>query len=69
MDDSNIPDHVIRLHQERDDLANKLGKLDAYMATGHFLELDSVERGLMAAQVVVMREYLELLKRRIAITS
>lgn len=59
-------DFLGRLHVERNDLAEKLGKLTTFLAGDSFRRLPAIQRELLEAQRIHMSEYLAVLDARLA---
>jgi len=59
------PEHVQRVHTERRELFEKLEKLEAFIAGPAIGELDKVDAMLLELQASAMRQYLEILVRRL----
>lgn len=58
--------HEQRVIDEREELADKLGKLSTFAAGETFAGLPEVDQVLLAGQRDVMSAYLKILDRRIA---
>lgn len=58
--------HQHRMLTERDDLADKVAKLDAYTGSERFRTVDQDEQMRMVRQLNHMRGYLQALDERIA---
>lgn len=61
--------HVDRMRQEHCELCDRLNKLDAFINTAKFNYLPVPEKARMKHQLVVMRDYVEVLGHRIACAS
>ncbi|QWL69401.1 hypothetical protein HQ397_04155 [Aeromonas hydrophila] len=61
--------HVDRMRQEHCELCDRLNKLNAFINTAKFNYLPAPEKGRMMHQLVVMRDYFEVLGNRIACAS
>ena len=59
---------LTRLHAERDELAARLEKLDAFIGSLASLALSFYEKEDLSLQADVMRRYLTILNRRISRT-
>ena len=64
-----MQDFVKRLIVERDELIDKLEKLQDFFATDKFENLDNENKMLLSTQLNIMRAYLSILKRRIDINN
>lgn len=62
-------DFRIRVLTERDDLAHKIAKLNAYIVSPAFFDqvTDQNERNCLSAQASVMQSYVNVLNARIAL--
>lgn len=58
--------HQVRVVNEKNELDEKLAKLEKFFATDIYLGLPSAERGLLRVQCHLMRGYSEVLGERIA---
>lgn len=58
--------HQQRVVDERAELDEKVKKLGAFVDGLAFAAIDPVDRALLREQLVVMRQYLYVLKQRIA---
>ena len=56
---------LTRLYDERNDLVHKIEKLDAFLFTDSFNELDQRQQGLLQIQSSAMKTYLMVLAERI----
>lgn len=61
--------HVDRMRQEHCELCDRLNKLDAFINTAKFNYLPAPEKARMKRQLIVMRDYVEVLGNRIACAS
>lgn len=61
--------HVDRMRQEHCELCDRLNKLDAFINTAKFNYLPAPEKARMKHQLIVMRDYVEVLGNRIACAS
>ena len=57
--------YQLRVLEERQELSDKLVKLEAFANSPTFRQLDSVEQGLLTTQAYYMSQYEEVLKERI----
>lgn len=57
--------HVVRLRTEYQELCDRLGKLDTFLDTPVFSQLDTVEQDELVQQHLVMQEYQAVLARRL----
>lgn len=57
--------HQQRVVDERDDLADKLTKLNSFIGKDMFNSLPAEERIRLARQATVMKDYLDILNDRI----
>lgn len=64
--ESRNPCHIERMRQEQEQLAERTGKLEAFISSETFELLPHQERGHMKFQLIAMREYLAVLNERIA---
>ena len=62
-------DFVFRLQNERDELAERYEKLEAFLLTDKFNQLDDQSRELLREQFYVMRKYLSVLNARLDIAN
>jgi hypothetical protein len=62
---STLPAHQQRVVTERDELADKISKLAAFLVTPTFQRLDDAEQTRLSNQVDVMRLYCTILEQRI----
>ena len=58
------PEWYIRLIKEKDELAERIEKLKAFIGTDSFNDLYIVQRSLMTLQLTYMESYLEVLVAR-----
>ncbi len=63
---STMPAHQQRVHDERADLVDKVGKLALFTETPTFTSLPDEEQARLGAQLVAMRTYSDILGERIA---
>lgn len=54
-----------RIIDERDQLLEKLNKLDSFIESDKFQEIDDVQRALLQVQATAMNCYLQCLNERI----
>lgn len=59
-----MKDYIERMKKERQELADKQGKLMVFLRT-HFAQLDKTEWYLMSSQSSVMSNYIRVLDARI----
>ena len=57
--------HQLRVLEEREELSDRITKLEAFANSPTFRQLDSVEQGLLTTQTYYMIQYEEVLKERI----
>lgn len=57
--------HESRVVVERDDLDDKVGKLDVFIHSDHFEKVGKRSQELLTVQLGAMREYLSILDQRI----
>lgn len=57
--------HQLRVIQEKEELSEKILKLEAFANSKEFRNLDTVEQGLLTTQAYYMRQYEHILKERI----
>lgn len=62
-------DFVFRLQNERDELAERYEKLEAFLSTDKFNQLDDQNRELLREQFYAMRKYLSVLNTRLDIAN
>ena len=62
-----MEDFKKRLVVERDELDDKLAKLEAFIGSARFENLDERNRKLLVSQCDVMRQYSDILAERIGI--
>ena len=62
-----MEDFKERLVAERDELDDKLAKLEAFIGSSRFEDLDERNRKLLATQCDAMRQYSTILNVRISI--
>ena len=60
-----IPPHVIRMIEESEHLADRIGKLCAFIVGQIYPTLDKTDQTLLSAQVGAMTTYLQVLSLRI----
>lgn len=60
-------DFAFRLRNERDELAERFDKLEAYLSTAKFGELDNQNQELLREQHQAMKPYLAVLNARVAL--
>lgn len=58
-------DHVTRVVVERDDLDDKIGKLEAFIDSDAIFKIDIQHRNLLAEQLVFMKGYSNTLVKRL----
>lgn len=58
-------DFAYRLHNERDELEERAGKLAAFLPTENFAQLPEEQRTLLQEQHIAMTQYLHILDKRI----
>jgi hypothetical protein len=66
MSDSNIPEFIQRIQNERAELSIKLANLNKFFETDIYSDLSSYQQELLVQQSDAMSEYLEILDLRIA---
>lgn len=64
-----IQPHVQRVLDERDELARKCDALLAFLGGEIFLSLPKDKRDLLNEQYAIMREYLDILGKRLSLES
>lgn len=64
-----IQPHVQRVLDERDDLARKCDALLVFLGGEIFLSLPRDKRDLLNEQYAVMRDYLDILGKRLSLES
>jgi len=64
-----IQPHVQRVLDERDELARKCDALLVFLSGKIFLSLPKDKRDLLNEQYAVMREYLDILGKRLSLES
>lgn len=62
-------DFMFRLQNERDELAERCQKLEAFLSTDKFNHLDDQNRELLREQLYVMGKYLSVLNARLDIAN
>lgn len=62
-------DFVFRLQNERDELAERYEKLEAFLSTEKFNQLDAQNKELLREQLYVMGKYLSVLNARLDIAN
>ena len=62
-------DFVFRLRNERDELAERYGKLEAFLSTEKFNQLDAQNKELLREQFYAMKKYLSVLNTRLDIAK
>ncbi|KVN31814.1 hypothetical protein WJ63_06680 [Burkholderia pyrrocinia] len=62
---ANRPDYQQRVIDEREQLAERLGRLERFVASPRFMELHRCDRFLLSAQLGAMKQYEQLLQERI----
>lgn len=62
-------DFMIRLQNERDELAERYEKLEAFLSTEKFNQLDAQNKELLREQLYVMGKYLSVLNARLDIAN
>lgn len=62
-------DFMFRLQNERDELAERCQKLEAFLSTDKFNHLDDKNRELLREQLYVMGKYLSVLNARLDIAN
>ena len=65
MTDTNIPNWVIKVADENNELVTKLVALRAFRESPEFKRLDDEARSLLIDQLITMEEYSRLLVQRI----
>lgn len=62
-------DFMFRLQNERDELVERCQKLEAFLSTDKFNQLDAKNKELLREQLYVMGKYLSVLNARLDITN
>lgn len=62
-------DFMFRLQNERDELAERCQKLEAFLLTDKFNQLDAKNKELLREQLYVMGKYLSVLNARLDIAN
>lgn len=62
-----MEDFKKRLIVERDELDDKIAKLGSFIGSPRFKSIDELNRELLTSQWVVMRQYSDILNKRIRI--
>ncbi|MGL4627598.1 MAG: crAss001_48 related protein [Plesiomonas shigelloides] len=62
---STKPGYIERMHQEQQELADRISKLEVFASSAAFMKLPQQEQGRMVRQLVAMREYLIALSERL----
>lgn len=62
---SNMPDYINRMHDEFDDLKNKFIKLQDFIKTNEYKQLDLCKQNYLKLQYTFMEGYLSVLSHRI----
>ena len=62
-------DFVFRLRNERDELAERYEKLEAFLSTEKFNQLDAQNKELLSEQFYAMKKYLSVLNARLDIAK
>lgn len=62
-----MEDFKKRLIVERDELDDKIAKLGSFIGSPRFKDLDELNKDLLVAQWGVMRQYSDILNKRISI--
>ena len=60
-----MSDFKTRLIEEKEQLEEKLNKLDAFIVSENFNKVDDVQKALLQVQATSMNTYLQCLKERI----
>ena len=60
---------MFRLQNERDELSERYEKLEAFLSTDKFNQLDDQNRELLREQFYAMRKYLSVLNTRLDIAN
>lgn len=60
-----MSDFIMRLETEKNELEEKLGKLNTFLLSENINKIDDVQRALLGVQAVAMNSYLQCLKERI----
>lgn len=63
--EKNLAPHQARVVDEKNELDDKLGKLEGFLATDLFRGLPDEDRDLLVAQFGLMQAYSEVLAQRI----
>jgi hypothetical protein len=66
MEKLEIPTYIQRMRDEGDQLADRLRKLNSFLNSDQFEQLDPADRALLKAQRCMMDGYLEVLRTRVA---
>lgn len=60
-----MSDFITRLKEERDELELKRGKINTFMFSEEFEDIDQIQRGLLQIQYYAMITYLKCLNERL----
>lgn len=63
--ESNMPDYINRMHDEFDDLKDKFVKLQDFIKTDKYKQLDACRQNYLKLQYTFMEGYLSVLSHRI----
>ena len=60
-----MKDFIERILKENEELALKIEKLQNFIRSDSYIELSLIEKDMLEAQLLFMKKYNEILKRRI----
>lgn len=66
---SELPAHVVRMVDEKRQLAQRLGKLSDFLGSDPFIQLTPIEQRLLQQQADAMSYYLQTLSARLALAG
>lgn len=66
MENYNIPAYQVRVHTELAEVCERRDKLEYFIGSKDYLDLDPLDKSLLSRQYTCMNEYIDILKQRIA---